>query len=338
MRKTIVLSGIRATGKLHLGNYLGALARFADMSQKPELTCFFFVADMHTLTTLKDAANIRNNMPEIILDYLAAGINLDNSAIYVQSHIPQVAELMWYLSCLTPVSDLTGQGAYKEKAARAPEDNNTGLLSYPVLMAADILGPRAELVPVGRDQRAHLELARDLARRFNNLTHNSPYFPLPDALSQEMIQVPGLYPKDSRGGFPKMGKSDGEAQTINLNDTPELTTQKIMVAPTDPQRVRRSDPGTPEDCAIHALHILVSDTKTIMDVTTGCRTASIGCIDCKKKLAGSVNATLAEFRANRAHMSSNKEIVTDILEAGRQQVQPRFDETLKVVRSTFGLR
>ena len=337
MEREIVLSGIRATGRLHLGNYMGALIRFARMSLEEGLQCFFFVADMHTLTTLKEAKDIRSNMPEIILDYLAAGVDPNRSAIYVQSHIPQVAELMWYLSCLTPVSELLNQGAYKEKAAKAPEDNNTGLLSYPVLMAADILGPRANLVPVGRDQAAHLELARDLARRFNNLSGES-YFPIPDSLLQEMVQVPGLYMKDERGGFPKMGKSDDESHTIYITDTAEATQEKIRVAPTDPKRVRRSDPGTPEDCAIYALHQLVSTGKEIAEVAEGCRTAGIGCIECKEKLSGNVNVMLADFRERRSALASNKRIVGEVLEVGRQAAAPRFDETLEVVRSTLGLR
>ncbi len=338
MEQKVVLSGIRATGRLHLGNFLGALSRFARMSQEESLQCYFFVADMHTLTTLKDAGDIRSNMPEIILDYLAAGIDPNRSAIYVQSHVPQVAELMWYLSCLTPASELVNQGAYKEKAARAPEDNNAGLLCYPVLMAADILGPRANLVPVGKDQTAHLELARDLARRFNNLPGGKPYFPIPDPLSHEMIQVPGLYAKDDRGNFPKMGKSDDDSRTINLTDTEEATRSKIMVAPTDPQRVRRKDPGDPENCAIFALHQLVSSGSEIAEVSHGCRTAGIGCTDCKNMLANNVNGMLAEFRGKRADLAGNRNIINEVLEAGRQKVAPRFDETLGNVRAKLGLR
>ncbi len=337
MDKKIVLSGIRATGRLHLGNYLGAITRFAAMSQEEKLKCFFFVADMHTLTTLKEAQDIRSNLPEIILDYLAAGVDPNKASIYVQSHVPQVAELMWYLSCLTPVSDLLNQGAYKDKAAKAPEDNNTGLLSYPVLMAADILGPRAQFVPVGKDQTAHLELARDLARRFNHLS-DFEYFPIPNPLLHEMIQVPGLYLKESRGNFPKMGKSDGDAHTINLTDTPEATTQKIMVAPTDVKRVRRNDPGEPLDCVIHSLHTLVSTEDEVAEVTVGCRTAGIGCVECKQKLAGNVNSLLGNFRAKRAELAGNTKIVGEVLEAGRQAVAPRFNETLETVREKLGLR
>ncbi len=330
--KQIVLSGIRATGRLHLGNYLGALERFARMSKDPAYTCFFFVADMHTLTTLKEAQEIRQHLPEIVLDYIAAGIDLDTSYIYVQSSIPQVAELAWYLSCLTPIADLERMPTFKEKRAKQPEDVNAGLLNYPVLMAADILGPRADLVPVGKDQESHLELAALIARKFNRLYGN--YFPVPDPLRQEMITVPGLSAK-GEFGFPKMGKSDGN--TINLTDSPETTTEKILVSPTDPQRRRRSDPGDPDECAIYALHSLLSSSEEIMWSREGCKSAGIGCRECKQVLANNVNALLADFRERRREIAAKPNVIKDVLAAGKAYVEKRFNETLGVVRERMGI-
>lgn len=329
-----VLSGIRATGTLHLGNYLGALVRFARMSKDPSFRCFFFVADMHTLTTLKEAEQIRAHLPGIVMDYLAAGVDPDQAAIYVQSSIPQVAELAWYLSCLTPVGDLQRMPTFKDKAGKQPDDVNAGLLNYPVLMAADILGPRADLVPVGEDQRAHLELAAEIARRFNRVYGD--YFPVPDAMIQDMLLVPGLSAMDERGGFPKMGKSDGN--TIALSDTPKETEQKIKVAPTDPARVRRDDPGNPENCAIGALHLQVSSSEDIRWSIEGCKTAGIGCVECKQALARNVNELLGEFRERRRELAAKPHIVREVLEAGRERTTPLFDETIAVVRERMGIR
>ena len=328
-----VLSGIRATGTLHLGNYLGALIRFAKMSQDPAYRCLFFVADMHTLTTLKEAEQIRTHLPNIVLDYLAAGVDPNRAVIYIQSSVPQVAELAWYLSCLTPVGDLERLPTFKDKRAKQPEDVNAGLLNYPVFMAADILGPRAELVPVGRDQQPHLELTVQLARKFNRLYGD--YFPIPDAMLQEMILVPGLSVMDERGGFPKMGKSDGN--TVTLAESPEETLQKIMVAPTDPNRARRSDPGNPDHCAIYALHTHVSSPENIAWSREGCKTATIGCTDCKKVLAENVNHLLAEFRERRRELSEKPGMIREVLEAGSVQAAILFDETIGVVRERLGI-
>jgi len=333
MQQKVVLSGIRATGKLHLGNYLGALVRFARMSRDPAYQCLFFVADMHTLTTLKEAELIREHMPAIVLDFLAAGVDPEHSAIYVQSSIPQVAELAWYLSCLTPFGDLSRQPTFKDKVKNHPDDVNAGLLNYPVLMAADILGPRAELVPVGQDQRSHLELTSQLARRFNTMFGD--FFPIPDALSHEMVLIPGLSAADADGNIPKMGKSD--QNTVNLTDTPEQTFEKIRVAPTDPQRIRRNDPGNPENCTIFRLHEHVSSGETITWAKEGCRTAGIGCLDCKRSLANTVNGELAEFRERRAKLAETPGVVQEVLEEGRRRTEPRFQETIAHVREKMGM-
>lgn len=333
MGKRVVLSGIRATGKLHLGNYLGALVRFAKMSRDEEYDCYFFVADMHTLTTLKEAELIRQHLPNIILDYLAAEVDPEKATIYVQSSIPQVTELAWYLSCLTPVGDLERQPTFKDKQAKQPSDINAGLLNYPVLMAADILGPRANLVPVGKDQKAHIELAADLARRFNH--HYGGYFPIPDAMSQEMVLIPGLSSINELGGFEKMGKSDGN--TINLSDSKDETWNKIRVAPTDPQRIRRTDKGSPEKCAIFTLHQHLSQPAEIEWSRCGCQTAEIGCMDCKNVLSDNVNGLLANFRERRRELSAKPNIVRDVLATGKARAEIRFNETIAEVRERMGI-
>lgn len=329
-----VLSGIRATGKLHLGNYLGALVRFARMSQDPHYRCLFFVADLHTLTTLKEGEQIREHLPNIILDYLAAGVDPNKATIYVQSDVPQVAELAWYLACLTQLGWLDGLPTFKDKRSKMdPEDVNAGLYNYPVLMAADILGPRAHLVPVGKDQKPHLELTSDLARKFNRLY--GEFFPIPDAMEHEMILIPGLSPMDERGGFEKMGKSEGN--TINLSDTPEQTWDKIRISPTDPARVYRADPGTPEYCPIFQLHKHVSSPEQLSWSNEGCKTAAIGCLDCKRVLADNINESLASFRQRRVELASQPDIVSDVLTTGKHQATALFAETTEVVREKMGI-
>ena len=282
---------------------------------------------------MKDAALIRKHIPEIILDFLAAGVDPERSTIYVQSSIPQVAELAWYLSCLTPFGDLSRQPSFKDKVKKHPRDVNAGLLNYPVLMAADILGPRADLVPVGQDQRSHLELAAQLARRFNKTF--GEFFPIPDALSQEMVLVPGLSAADAEGVIPKMGKSEIDASTINLSDTSDETRGKIRAAPTT--RIRRDDHGTPERCPIFALHQNMSSGEIIQWAMDGCRNAGIGCLECKVALATTVNGELDAFREQRAQLAYKPGVVRDVLEEGRRRAEPRFSETLAHVREQMGM-
>lgn len=333
VEKETVVSGIRATGKLHYGQYLGVLTRFAERSKDPKLNCFFFVADLHTLTTLKESVLIKEYLHNIVLDYLAAGVDYENSVMYVQSDVPSVTELAWYLSCITPVAKLLTQPAYKEKAEKQPYNNNVGLLTYPVLMTADILGPRAHYVPVGKDQEAHLELAAQTARKFNQNFGN--YFPIPDALREEMVMVPGLSARNPDGAFPKMGKSDNNS--INLDDSEDLTLQKIKASPTDPKRVYRADPGIPEDCVIFHLHKLASGPAFVDEIAYDCRTAEIGCVDCKVNLAQNINHGLAKFRERRAELAGRRDLVKEILHEGGRKAEKVFAETLGHVREKMGI-
>jgi tryptophanyl-tRNA synthetase len=333
IEKKVVLSGIRATGLLHIGNYYGALKRFVEMSKNPAYICNFFVADLHTLTTAKEGNMIGEHMPNIVLDYIAAGIDLENSHIYLQSDIPQVTELAWYLSCLTPVSEITGLASYKDKKEKQPENDNAGLLNYPILMAADILGPRAHLVPVGQDQQAHLELAARIAKKLNRMY--KVHVPIPDAMKAEMVVVPGLSVWDKERGFPKMGKSDGN--TLVLSESAEETNRKLMKAPTDPARQKLTDPGNPDICAIAKLHEFISLAEDITWIKEGCTTADISCKQCKEKLSANLNNTFQEFRERRMELKENPRLIQDVLEAGKEYITPVFNETIREVREKMGI-
>ena len=333
--KAVVLSGIRATGRMHLGNYLGVLERFARMSKDPHFDCLFFIADLHTLTTLKDAKLIREHAPNIVLDMLAAGVDSELATIYAQSDVPAVTELTWLLACLTPAGDLQRLPTFKDKVEKHADDVNAGLLFYPVLMAADILGPKADMVPVGIDQKPHLEMTRDLAKRFNRLYGD--FFPIPDALETEMILVPGLVAMDSEGRFSKMGKSEASGETIHLSDAPEAIEAKIKVAPTDPARVRRTDPGTPSKCVIFTLHGLLSSDEEVAWSANGCRTAGISCLECKAVLARNTNQRLAEFRQRRAELAARPEVVKEIIREGGRKAQRIVAETTAAVAELMGI-
>lgn len=336
MNEIRVVTGIRATGRMHIGNYLGVLERLGAMSRDESMQCFFFVADLHTLTTASDMAKIREHAPEIVRDIIAAGVDVERSIIYTQSDVPRVAELAWLLACHTPDGDLGRLPHFKDKSGKQPGNVNAGLRFYPVLMAADILGPQANLVPVGADQKAHLELTRDLAQRFNR-EHKIDLFAVPEAREQEMITVPGLVAQNERGGFDKMGKSENEGETLYLSDSPDEMKAKIRVAPTDPARVRRNDPGTPDKCAIYALHKVVSPGEEIRSVREGCQTAGIGCSDCKLRLVAHIDGKLASFRARRAELASDANLVRDVTQAGAEKARVVFDETIGRTREILGI-
>ncbi|MBI4434973.1 tryptophan--tRNA ligase [Candidatus Uhrbacteria bacterium] len=333
--RKVVLSGIRATGKLHLGNYLGVLERFAKLSRDSTRRCFYFIADLHTLTTRKEAERIRDDAMEIVLDMLAAGVDPEQATIYVQSHVSVVAELAWYLACISPVGELERMPTYKDKAAKQPEDVNAGLLFYPVLMAADILGPHADLVPVGKDQEPHLEFTRELARRFNRLYGS--YFPIPDSMADESLTIPGLVAMDEEGRFAKMGKSEAPHEALYLHDTPDEIAGKIRRAPTDPARARRTDPGSPQKCAIYSFHGLVSSDEELRWSAEGCRTADISCVECKDVLSRNVNTRLADFRERRAALAATPERVQEIIAAGDERARAVFTETTATVADRMGV-
>ncbi len=331
MDKKIVLSGIRATGKLHLGNYLGAMKYFVQLSEDKHKQCFFFIANLHTLTTRMDPRDIVRDLKEIVLTYISIGINPESSVIFAQSSVPETSELNWLLACLTSVAELEKMPHFKEKKDMKEvlhETVNVGLLTYPVLMAADILGPLANMVPVGEDQHPHVELTRDIARRFNILYGDT--FPVPELLEGEAIRVPGL---DGKG---KMGKSN--QNTIDLMDSPGEVLKKISRAVTDTARVRRSDTGNPFNCSLYALHQLLSADAELKDVHAGCASAKMGCVDCKKILVKNINQLLAPIQAKRFELNEKgSKYAIEILHEGGKRARKRIAVTVENVKEKMGV-
>lgn len=325
----VVLSGIRATGRLHFGNFVGAVQHFVRF-QNSENTCLYFVADQHTLTTLDNPNELRTNLMEMVKDYLAAGLDPERSIIYVQSSVPELTELCLYLGMLQPLGELLLIPTYKELVRRFPDRVSHGLLTYPVLMAADILGPRATIVPVGEDQVPNVELARDLARRFNN--RFGDLFPIPEMM-QEMVKVVGL-------DGAKMGKSDSD-NAIDISASIESIRRRYLERGiTDTQRQRRSDPGDPYNrCkSVYPLHELITagetDTRTI---ATACMSATIGCAECKHKLVDSIAKIILPFQERRHELADKDNYVREILHEGGKKARVIIAETVAQVRDRMGI-
>jgi tryptophanyl-tRNA synthetase len=329
--REVVLSGIRATGKLHLGNYMGALRYFVELSRDPSKECFFFIANLHTLTTKTDPEAIKRDLLGVVTDFISVGIDPETATLFAQSSIPETSELNWLLACLTSVSDLERMPHFKEKKEKKEEQReiiNAGLLTYPVLMTADILGPKANLVPVGEDQHPHVELARDLAKRFN--AQYGEVFPVPNLLEGGAVRVPGL------SGDGKMGKSDGN--TIDLTDDQETVMRKVLQAVTDPNRKRRSDPGDPQVCNIYSYHLLLSSGEEINTVVAGCQNASIGCIDCKKIISRNISNLLAPIQERRSEVVAKGEgYLYDVLREGGLRARTKVAATVAEVKDKMGV-
>ena len=305
MRKR-VLSGMRPSGKLHLGHYIGVLANWRKLQEEHD--CFFFVADWHALTTEYDNTSIiRENVDDMIIDWMASGIDPSMATLFVQSHVPEHAELHLLLSMITPLSWLERNPTYKEQLQEITQrDIQTyGFLGYPVLQAADILMYDASFVPVGVDQLPHLELTREIARRFNYIYRDT--FVIPDA---HLTRTPKLMGLDNR----KMSKSYGNA--ILLSDSAEEVWTKVKPMVTDPARIRRNDPGTPDICNVYSYHKIFSDAETIAWAAEGCRTAGIGCIECKKRMYEGMEKALNPIREERKRIVESGVSVRDILSEG----------------------
>ncbi len=321
---TRVFSGARPTGRQHIGNYLGAIQNYVKLQDKYE--CVYSIVDVHALTTLEDTSKLQENTYELALDWLAAGIDPKKSIIFVQSHVPEVTELYTYLGMITPLSWLLRVPTFKEKARNQPDNVNYGLVGYPVLMTADIILYKAEVVPVGEDQVPHLELGREIVRRFNGLF--GPTFPEPVAKLTEFPLIVGLDGKD------KMSKTLNN--DIPISFSPEETAKRVMTAVTDPKRQFRKDPGHPEVCNVYSLHRYFTPEQSTA-IAEQCRNAQIGCVDCKKLLAERINATLQTFRERRAVLASNPKNVTDILADGDERARVIARETLREVRHSMNL-
>jgi tryptophanyl-tRNA synthetase len=340
-----IFSGIQPSGSLHIGNYLGAVKNWVELQHKYE--SFFCVVDYHAITVPYEPADLRARTADMALSLLAAGLDPSKCTLFVQSMVPEHTELAWIFNTLTPLGELERQTQFKEKASRE-ESVPAGILNYPVLQAADILLYRAELVPVGEDQVQHLELSREIARKWNarfdkrpaaspraNPTHDSSvsphenFFPEPKALLTPSRRIMGL------DGQAKMSKSLGN--TVELLEDPASIWEKLKPAVTDPARVRRTDPGTPEICNIYHLHKAFTPAATVEYVAIQCRTAGWGCIDCKKVLHESMEKELAPIRARSVEIAANPGRVAEILGDGAEHARGLAHETMLEVKDKMGL-
>ena len=320
-----VLSGMQSSGLMHLGNLLGALENWKTLQAQHE--CFFFVADWHALSTnYADTSRLKEFNQELLIDWLAAGIDPNRATVFMQSHVPEHAILHLLLSMIIPIPWLERNPTYKEKQDEIKEkDLSTyGFLGYPVLQAADILLYKPDLVPVGKDQLPHLELTREVGRRFNSLY--TPVFPEP---KEYLTQFPKVIGIDGR----KMSKS--YHNTINLSDTEPTVRQKLKTMVTDPARVRRTDKGNPELCPVYDFHKIFSTDSTIKQVDTDCRTAAIGCIDCKKQVADAMVERFSPMWETRAAVTAHPKQTQDVVEEGRKRASAVARETMREVKEAM---
>ncbi len=325
MKKGRVFSGARPTGRQHIGNYLGAIKNYVALQD--DYDCIYCIVDVHALTTMEDVGKIKENTREMMLDWLAAGLDPQRSIIFVQSRVPEVLELHTFFSMITPLGRLLRIPTFKEKARMQPDNVNYGLVGYPVLMAADILLYKAGVVPVGEDQAFHLEFARETARRFNLLFGQT--FPEPEIKLTDVPLVLGL------DGVNKMSKSlDND---IELAASPEQTLERVMTAFTDPARRYLSDPGHPDVCNINHLHQYFTDSADQSAIQEACRKAEIGCVECKRILAENVNRALAPFRERRAEIAAKPGYTDEVLADGASRAKVIAKKTIIEVKRNMGL-
>ncbi len=323
-----ILSGMRPTGQLHLGNYLGALKSWVDL-QEEGYHCFYFIADWHALTTeYADPSQVAEYSMEIALDWMAAGLDPERSVLFLQSKVLEHAELHILLSMITPVSWLERNPTYKEIRQELKDKDlaTYGFLGYPVLQAADILIYKAHYVPVGVDQLPHLELTREIARRFNHLY--GPVFPEPKPKLTESPKVPGV---DGR----KMSKSYNNA--IYLSDSPEEVWEKIRPMVTDTRRMRKTDPGEPEDCPVFDLHKALTPQDEREEIIQGCRRASIGCIECKRILYRHLMEQLDPIHERRGKFKAHPERIMEVIIEGSKRAKAEASVTMEEVRRAVKL-
>jgi tryptophanyl-tRNA synthetase len=321
-----IFSGIQPSGELHIGNWLGAVQNWVTLQQSYD--CIYCVVDLHAVTGKYDQATLAQRTRDMAIGLLASGVDPERAVLFVQSHVPEHSELQWLLNTITPIGELERMTQFKDKAQRF-ESVPAGLLNYPVLMAADILLYRADLVPVGEDQTQHLELTRAIARKWNaEFGSGEEWFPEPKPLLTEAKRIMGL------DGQSKMSKSLGN--TIGLLDTPEEIWQKLRPAVTDPARVTRKDPGTPEVCNIFDLHRYFSPPETVALVAENCRGAKWGCLDCKRVLADNIIATLAPIRERALELQAQPDLVDQVLGDGAAAARRIAGETMREVRERMG--
>lgn len=336
-----VLSGMQASGKLHLGNLVGALQNWVKLQDRYD--CYYFIADWHGLTTgYADPSAIHESVNDLLINFLASGLDPDKCTIFIQSRILEHAELHLLLSMITPLGWLERVPSYKEKQQelRDRDLSTYGFLGYPLLQTADIIIYRAKYVPVGVDQVPHLEISREIARRFNRLYPirgkvssslsngvNKEVFPEPEPLLTKFPKVPGVDGK-------KMSKSYNNA--IYLSDSPKVVEQKLRTMTTDPARIKRTDAGSPELSPVFQLHKIFSTKEEQDEVAEGCRTAGIGCIDCKKVLIKNVFKVLEPIWAKREQLINNPEQLQEIIDEGTEKARKAAQETMRLVREAIG--
>jgi len=325
MAKQVILSGMQPTGRLHLGNLEGALANWVALQDDYDMYCC--IVDWHSLTArFDDLASMDDDIVQMAIDYLAAGLDPHKVAIFIQSQVKEHAELHLLLSMITPTPWLERVPSYKEKSEKLGLDSY-GFLGYGLLQAADILIYRADFVPVGKDQLPHIELSREIARRFNSLY--GEVFPEPQAKLAKFPEVPGI---DGN----KMSKSYNNE--IAIADTPEVTTDKLKKMFTDPQKLRKGDPGRPEICPVFTLHKIYTPQEQWDAIDRACRSGELGCVADKKDLAESINKTLEPIRQKRRELEANPGYVNDVLAEGAKRARARAQETMAMVREKMHLR
>ena len=325
-KKGRVFSGARPTGRQHLGNYLGAIKNYVALQD--EYDCVYCVVDIHALTTVETTAYLRLNTHEMVLDFLAAGIRPDETIIFVQSQVPEVTELHTFFSMVTSLGKLTDLPTFKDKVRQQPHNINYGLVGYPVLMAADIALYKADAVPVGIDQAPHIEFTREIVRSFNH-RYKTDVLVEPQMKATEIPKVLGI------DGQNKMSKSLNNH--IELAATPEETEARVMQMVTDPQRKRRSDPGNPDVCNVFTMHKIFSSPEEVGRINIECRTAEIGCVECKRLFARNLNKHLEPFRAKRAEFEKEPNYIADVLNDGQKRASVIAKQTIREVKEAIGL-
>ena len=325
-KKGRVFSGARPTGRQHLGNYLGAIKNYVALQD--EYDCVYCVVDIHALTTVETTAYLRLNTHEMVLDFLAAGIRPDETIVFVQSQVPEVTELHTFFSMVTSLGKLTDLPTFKDKVRQQPHNINYGLVGYPVLMAADIALYKADAVPVGIDQAPHIEFTREIVRSFNH-RYKTDVLVEPQMKATEIPKVLGI------DGQNKMSKSLNNH--IELAATPEETEVRVMQMVTDPQRKRRSDPGNPDVCNVFTMHKIFSSPEEVDRINMECRTAEIGCVECKRLFARNLNKHLEPFRAKRAEFEKEPNYIADVLNDGQKRASVIAKQTIQEVKEAIGL-
>ena len=329
--KEIVVSGIRPTGNLHLGNYFGAIKNFVKMQETSQ--CYFFIADYHSLTTHPTPGDLQKNVKQVLIEYLAAGLDPEKATLYLQSDLPETAELYLFLNMNTYLGELERVTTFKEKARKQPNNVNAGLLTYPTLMAADIIIHKAAKVPVGKDQEQNLEMTRTYARRFNNM-YSKDYFPIPNAYNfgEQLVKIPGL------DGSGKMGKSEGEGNAIFLNDDPKTLRKKVMRAVTDsgPTENNQKKPEAIQN--LFTLMKVVSKQDIISQFDDMYNDCTIRYGDLKKQLAEDMVIFTEPFREKISELSANEDYIKKVMNQGAEKARESAQKTINEVREIIGFR